>query len=180
MNSNRFGKNLEGSGPDSIRRIIQALYWTEVPGYKTRIIINYYSEYELELSFELNTQIAWQKSTRIQYVSFRTGESTYCGLYHDVKVIGGCQRAAAINSAECGDSTLLLQPPTRQHGCLMQKAILTISFLNSIWPTWHPVNQPLQSLASCRGGRVWSQSSWCGICGEQDCSVQVILRKLRL
>jgi hypothetical protein len=135
MDSNRIEKHFEGSGPDSIRRIIQALYWTEVPGYKIRIITNYCSEYKLELSFELNTQIAWQKSTRIQYVGFRTGESTYSGLYHDVKVIGGYERVAAINSAECGDSTLLLQPPTRLHGCVMQKAILTIPFLNSSWPT---------------------------------------------
>jgi hypothetical protein len=84
MNPNRIGQHLEGSGPDSIRRIIPALYWTEVPAYKI-IIINYCSEYELELSFELNRQIPWQKSTRIQFVGFRTGESTYSGLYHCVR-----------------------------------------------------------------------------------------------
>jgi hypothetical protein len=62
----------------------------------------------------------------------------------------------------------------------MQKAILTIPFLNSSWPTWHPINQPLRSLVFRRGGPVWSQSSWCGICGERDCPVQVILRILQL
>lgn len=177
MNSNRIGKHLEGSGPDSIRRIIPALYWTEVPGYKTRII-NYCSEHvwiiiwtkQANLMAKINSNAVRRFSYRWKHIFWAV---SLC------KVIGGYQRAAAINSAECGNSTLLLQPPTRLHGCVMQKAVLTIPFLNSTWPTWYPVNQPLQSLASRRGGPVWSQSSWCGICGEQDCSVQVILRTLR-